>query len=117
MTPLPEIDSETRTGSDAVTLDCYVPATLPHFAGHFPGMPILPGVVQIDWAVRLAARYFALPAGFRALDNIKFLAVVLPDTRLQLALKFDGTRKRLSFAYTSAARTFSSGHIVFDAEP
>ena len=65
---MPDVLSETREG-DKVTMVLFVPATLGHFAAHFPGFPILPGIVQVDWAVRYArlvagSRNFAAAASF-----------------------------------------------------
>ena len=85
------------------------------FAGHFPDMPILPGVTQVDWAVRFARQYLKLDGGFSSLENVKFLALIFPDTRLQLALKWDAQTRRLDFSYANSRRKFSTGRVVFGA--
>jgi 3-hydroxymyristoyl/3-hydroxydecanoyl-(acyl carrier protein) dehydratase len=107
---MPEVKSETRDG-DTVTVQLFVPATLEHFSGHFPGFPILPGVVQIDWAVRLARRHFGGLQASYGLDAFKCRSPVLPETHLTLSLACEPGRLR--FAYTDAERAISSGTVLF----
>lgn len=57
------------------------------FDGHFDAAAILPGVAQIDWALRLARDCLALPPRFLRLEALKFLRPVLPGSRLHLALQ------------------------------
>jgi 3-hydroxymyristoyl/3-hydroxydecanoyl-(acyl carrier protein) dehydratase len=74
-----------------------VPAAHPAFAGHFPGRPILPGVVLIDQAMRLAAGVLGPDVAIRGLANAKFFHTVTPGTHLLFryppatatALRFD----------------------------
>lgn len=96
-----------------VVLDLHVTPDIAHFAGHFPGAPLLPGVVQVDWAVRFARRHLSLKGNFSALENLKFLGVIPQNSRLQLALNWDAERRRLDFAYTTPQRKYSAGRILF----
>jgi 3-hydroxyacyl-[acyl-carrier-protein] dehydratase len=55
----------------------------PCFAGHFPGRPLLPGVLLLDGL--LAALRRARPhIGPVALEAVKFMAPVLPDQPVTL---------------------------------
>jgi 3-hydroxymyristoyl/3-hydroxydecanoyl-(acyl carrier protein) dehydratase len=110
---LPEILAEQRQDG-RVELDLHVPPDLAYFEGHFPGMPILPGVVQIDWSVRFARERLGLRGQFAAAENLKFLSIVRPDTRLTLALQAEKDT-RLIFSYFSRDRKYSSGTLVFGA--
>ena len=96
-----------------VVLDLHVVPEIVHFTGHFPGAALLPGVVQVDWAVHFARQYLPLEGVFSALENLKFLGVIVPDIRLQLSLAWDAERKRLDFSYATPVRKFSVGRIVF----
>ena len=111
----PEVLALSRSPDNAqqLVLDLHVAPRIEHFAGHFPAQAILPGVVQIDWAVHFARQYLALEGRFSALENIKFLGIVLPDSRLQLSLAWDPSNRRLEFAYASGQRKCSSGRLVF----
>lgn len=61
----------------------------PAFAGHFPGRPIVPGVLLIDWA--LAALQDAHPDLVLPgeLGTVKFLQPVPPDAELRIVLRVD----------------------------
>lgn len=112
---MPEIIAESRDG-ETVTFLLRVPPDLVHFAGHFPELPILPGVVQVDWAVRLARRYLPdLESGY-GIKNLKFHALVTPDAVLTLHMNYDASKRILQFFYRDDGRTYSSGHIHFQCD-
>jgi len=107
---LPEIASSSVSAS-SVTCRLRVPPALEHFRGHFPGFPILPGIVQLDWAVRLGRLHFQGLAESSGVDNFKCQALVFPGAELTLELRRDATG--LHFRYYDAQRTYSSGKILF----
>lgn len=59
-----------------------IPADHPAFAGHFPGAPILPGVVLLDAALQAAAN--TLHAADWQIVTAKFHSVVRPAEVLTL---------------------------------
>ncbi|MFP3556318.1 AMP-binding protein [Paraburkholderia sp. SIMBA_049] len=107
-----ELLSEARNGDD-VHYELRVPPTLEHFAGHFPGLPILPGVVQLDWAIRLAAAHVTGVREIESVDRLKFTAPVMPGAVLDLKLSHDAARRRVQFAYRVDGRDSASGVIVY----
>lgn len=97
-------------------LELDVPPDLAHFTGHFPQTPVLPGVVQIDWAQRLARALIAeLPPRFCGMEALKFQQLVRPGDRIQLTLRFDAERGKLYFAYRNGDAPCSSGRILLGA--
>jgi 3-hydroxymyristoyl/3-hydroxydecanoyl-(acyl carrier protein) dehydratase len=89
------------------------PAALYYFDGHFPGSPILPGVVQLDWAIHFGRLHFALPPSFCGVNALKFQSVIVPDTPLYLELLHDPAKGSLQFRYFSDAGPHSGGRILF----
>ncbi|WP_338665673.1 hypothetical protein VQH23_10945 [Pararoseomonas sp. SCSIO 73927] len=76
-----------------------VPADHPCLPGHFPGRPVVPGVVLLD-AVMQAARAAGLPMGREEAARIasaKFLRPVGPEEEVELTLRRTATG-RLAFA-------------------
>src|SRR4051812_11008483 len=114
MRRLPEILAE-RALEDGVELDLRVPADLEVFAGHFPGAPVLPGVVQLDWCVRLARPRLPLGGTFRGMQQVKFLAPIAPEARVTLHLELKGGGERLDFSFSGREKKYSSGSFLFGA--
>jgi 3-hydroxymyristoyl/3-hydroxydecanoyl-(acyl carrier protein) dehydratase len=109
---LPSILSSRAEGDRAI-FELSIPGDLEAFRGHFPDRPILPGVVQIDWAVRLAPQEWSLPAVARDFQ-VKFRNVISPGATLTLELRFDRAKRRLYFEYRAGALPMSSGRIALE---
>lgn len=109
----PEIVSESADSNKA-EFEIRIPANLLYLQGHFPGEPILPGVVQVHWAIELARGRFDLKPDFSAIEGLKFHRVIEPDTRLLLTIEYDEPAGKIRFAYTSGDDTYSQGRVVFE---
>lgn len=97
-------------------LELQVPLDLAHFSGHFPQTPVLPGVVQIDWAQQLARQLIEqLPPRFVGMEVLKFQQLVRPGDPLQLSLRFDASRGKLYFTFRNGDKACSSGRILLGA--
>lgn len=81
-----------------------VPLDHPAFAGHFPGSPILPGVVLLDLALQIIADSTGMALERCEISAVKFLSPARPADELLIqhsvspsgAVRFDivaGTRK------------------------
>lgn len=94
-----------------VTLDL-VPE-LSVFEGHFPGDPVLAGVVQIHWAISYAVDLYGPLGEFQGMEQVKFFSIIRSGDPLDLNLVYDIERSRLKFEYFSKETLKSSGTIVF----
>jgi len=113
-TKQPELVSQLQVG-DELQLKLIVPLDLAHFTGHFQTTPILPGVVQVDWAIELAQRCLDLPPRFAGMEVLKFQRLVRPGDPITLTLRFDSERSKLHFAYRNGDLPCSSGRILLEA--
>tara|TARA_R110001599_G_scaffold64023_3_gene179243 strand:+ start:908769 stop:909059 length:291 start_codon:yes stop_codon:yes gene_type:complete len=66
------------------TITLNIPFDHPAFAGHFPGMPITPGVVLLDLAMLAIAQHRQREIQPCKIRTLKFLSPVLPDTHLRV---------------------------------
>ena len=93
-------------------LDLHLDPALAVFDGHFQQAPILPGVAQLDWAVRFGREAFALPPHFLRMEMLKFQRVARPGMRIRLHLEWMQEKSALSFRYESALGAHASGRVV-----
>lgn len=98
-------------GPGQLDVDLVVPYDLRVFAGHFQALPLLPGVVQIAWALELAQRHLAGVGRFRGITAVKFRRPVRPGMPLQLALRWTAAACELTFEYRHGAMIASIGRI------
>ena len=75
---------------------------------------MLPGVVQVDWAMALGQQLLDLPPRFAGMEVLKFQQLVRPGDTIELTLRFDRERSKLHFAYRNATAPCSSGRIVLE---
>lgn len=99
-------------GEDQVVLRCRVPASLLYLQGHFPGFALLPGVVQLDWAIAFARRHLGLTGAPAETLQVKFRKPVRPETEMVLTLSLAGGG-RLAFEWRDPRGICSSGQIGF----
>ena len=73
-----------------------VTANEPHFQGHFPATPIMPGVTIVEGMAQTAAVLVGLSEGlidtnmlvyFMAIDKAKFRRMVTPGDRLEMRIE------------------------------
>jgi 3-hydroxyacyl-[acyl-carrier-protein] dehydratase len=73
-----------------------IPSGGAYFEGHFPGQPILPGVVELALVLETLARETRRPLALRGIVFARLRQLVLPGHRLELAAReLDGGRMRI----------------------
>lgn len=73
-----------------------VTATEWFFQGHFPGLPVMPGVIQVEALAQTMAIYVARQPGFgdriglfAGIDEVRFKRVVVPGDTLRLEVTME----------------------------
>ena len=94
----------------------------PFFPGHFPGRPIMPGVLIVE-AMAQTAGVLAFesmpeadrkkPVYFLGIDNVRFRKVVIPGDQLRLELEITKHRQAI-WGFTGKALV--DGKLVTEAE-
>lgn len=88
-----------------------ISADHPCLPGHFPGQPIVPGVVLLDRVIdAVEALHGAMPA--LRLPQVKFLKPLLPDQ--QADVEVTGEAPRWRFKVLRGVDVLASGEIVAD---
>ncbi|OGT04406.1 MAG: hypothetical protein A2143_10670 [Gallionellales bacterium RBG_16_57_15] len=88
-----------------------VPLDHPAFAGHFPGTPILPGVVLLDTTLQAIANASGIALDRCEISSVKFLSPANPGDALviQHEISASGT---IRFDIMAGTRKIASGSIV-----
>lgn len=93
----------------------------PFFQGHFPGHPIMPGVLIIEAMAQVAGILAFKSANvenkvvyFMSIDKAKFRRPVLPGDTLVLLLEVIRNRNMVIWAFKGSA--YVDGNIVAEAE-
>ncbi len=67
-----------------------------YFAGHFPGLPVMPGVLQVEALAQTMAVYVARQPGFgdriglfAGIDEVRFKRIVAPGDTLRLEITME----------------------------
>ncbi len=75
------------------------------FQGHFPGLPVMPGVFQVEALAQTMAVYVAKQPGFgdriglfAGIDDCRFKRVVVPGDTLRLEITMEKLGKRFGRA-------------------
>jgi 3-hydroxymyristoyl/3-hydroxydecanoyl-(acyl carrier protein) dehydratase len=93
-------------------LDLIVPQDLDYFDGHFEGAPVVPGVVQIKWALQLARELLNTGGEFSGMEALKFVRVMHPGTRATLKLDYAAAVGKLRFSFDGDRTRYSSGRLL-----
>lgn len=95
----------------AASLQFRIPADHPSLPGHFPGRPLVPGVVLLDRVLEAIERTHA-PLGALRLPQVKFVQPLLPDESARIELQADAGAARWRFRILRGDALIASGEVV-----
>ncbi len=112
---------ELEPGQRIVTLK-NVTINEPYFQGHFPGDPIMPGVLILEAMAQSAGvlTYKSLPEDrrevliyFMAIEKAKFRRMVIPGDQVRFEVEILKLRRK---AVKGAGKAYVDNHLVAEAE-
>lgn len=106
------INKQIDTIQQTALLQLDIPTDLIYFEGHFTDFPLLPGVIQLGWAIHFAKDVLAIKNNILHIEQIKFTHVISPGDRVTLELKHQPTI--LYFNYYKNKTPCSGGKIKLE---
>ena len=98
---------------DRLVLSAELAGDNPAFRGHFPEVALLPGVVQVDWA--MAQQPWYSEDAFRGIEKLKFVQVTPPEIAVTLTL-VHCSKGKVNFEYACGDHVLSSGVLTFGGQ-
>jgi len=87
----------------SVTTTFHIDIDHPALPGHFPGAPVVPGVLLLAEGLNRLESLADAPLRCQRIDNAKFLQPVAPGATITVTLTtIDGGRKRVDFHVAGA---------------
>lgn len=100
-------------GLHSLTCRFVVPHDLPVFSGHFPGLPVVPGIMQVGWAAELARTYSLVTGRCTGIGTAKFRRLLLPGMQVEASLDGGSRSGQLQFRFQCGGDVVSIGRLLF----
>jgi 3-hydroxymyristoyl/3-hydroxydecanoyl-(acyl carrier protein) dehydratase len=107
------VSAVSSPGPGSIHITVELSADNPWLEGHFPGRPVLPGVVQLRWAITLAKHLWPQLGEVGAVSNLKFQKPVLPPAALRLELAHEPGSGRVDFSWHCEDQRCALGRVSF----
>lgn len=90
-----------------------IPSDHPCLPGHFPGRPLVPGVVVLERVLMAIEQQTGLPMAALHIPQVKFMAPLLPEQVATIAL--EGAQPRWRFEVMGEGELLVRGQVVMVA--
>lgn len=91
-----------------------IPADHPSLPGHFPGHPVVPGVVVLSEVERCLRRHLAAPIRVTGIPSVKFLHPLLPATAFVIELEA-GKPGTVKFQCVQGEIALATGSMTYES--
>lgn len=91
-----------------------IAASHPALPGHFPGHPVVPGVVLMDAVVAELARHLGRTVRVTGFPAVKFLAPLSPEQECSVTFS-PGRPGQAGFEISAAGATLASGSVSYES--
>lgn len=98
---------------DSFEVKILFPLESDYYDGHFPEYKLLPAVVQVDVALKLANAFLGSSLNLKKIQRTKFMKPIFPDSPVVLKVSLDRLASKISFSYSDASvGVLSTGSFV-----
>lgn len=95
-----------------VVFTARIPLDLVYLKGHFSNFPLVPGVVELQWAVEQIPILLGREIMIERVDNLKYQAFIRPHDQVELRLTWMAEKQRVKFTFKANGELAGSGLII-----